>query len=68
MRNTHLYGTRPADFAIGQRVATHPATGAFMKGMRYGEVIGVGPKRVKVRMDQGGRVTFFSPALLAYMA
>jgi hypothetical protein len=68
MHNTHVYGTCPADFTVGQRVATHPASGAFMKGMRFGEVIGVGRTRVKVRMDIGQRVIFFGPGYLAHMA
>jgi hypothetical protein len=68
MHNTHEYGIEPADFTVGQRVATHPASGAFMQGMRYGEVIAVGRTRVRVRMDRVDRVVSFSPVYLAHMA
>lgn len=50
----------------GVRVATHPATDAWMRGDRYGESLGRlsrGPRKgfVRVRLDSG-RVRAFHPS------
>lgn len=37
--------------SVGDRVAVHPATDLFMRGMRYGEVRKVGRKWIHVRFD-----------------
>ncbi len=47
----HLYGRRPTDFAVGQRVALHPATDTWMRGDRYGTVIKIGREMVQLRLD-----------------
>ena len=39
----------------GKRVQLHPATDAWMRGDRYGVVVSVGRKLVRVKMDKSGR-------------
>lgn len=48
---------------IGSRVQLHPGTDAWMRGDKYGEVIGVtrDKRRYKVKMDKSGRVLKVSP-------
>lgn len=41
-------------FKIGDRVQTHPATDAWMRGDRYGTVVYVGPDIVQVALDKSG--------------
>ncbi len=43
-------------FAVGQRVEISPAYDIWMRGDRYGEIIGITPKSVNVRMDKSGKV------------
>ena len=67
MRSTHVYGENTREFGPGQRVATHPATGPFMQGDRYGTVARVGRRYVDVTLDSG-RPWSTVPANLAHMA
>jgi hypothetical protein len=55
--------TGPTDFHIGQRVALHPATDAWMMGDRYGELIKIGRRYLHVRCDSGA-VRRFPPSLV----
>lgn len=48
-------------FPVGRRVESHPATDAWMRGDRYGEVIKVGRTWIYVYMDRSGRVLKFTP-------
>lgn len=58
-------------FPKGQRVQTHPATDAWMKGDRYGVVVeshetDLLPSRLEVQvlLDKSGRTVFFDVDLL----
>lgn len=42
-----------ADFHAGQRVAIHPASDLWMRGVRYGTVTRVGKLTLFVRADSG---------------
>lgn len=53
-----------ADFAIGQRVRMHPATDAFMRGIRWGTVASVGHALIRVHCDIDGRTRAFHPVNL----
>lgn len=48
---------------VGSRVELHPGTDAWMRGDRYGEVIGTtrDKRRYKVRMDKSGKMLKVSP-------
>ena len=48
--------TLTSHFERGKRVQTHPATGTWMKGDRYGTVVKRSSKYVTVHMDRSGRV------------
>jgi hypothetical protein len=48
-------------FAIGQRVQMHPATNAWIRGDRYGEIIKLTSK-VHVKLDRSGRTLRCAPA------
>ena len=50
-------GDRP--FAIGQRVETHPATDAWIRGDRYGVVLGYSGRRVRVHLDRSNTPRLF---------
>ena len=52
----------PADFTIGQRVESHPATDTWMRGNRYGTVSKIGRKAVSVEMDRTGGTIRFHPS------
>jgi hypothetical protein len=58
---------KPHDFAVGQRVALHPATDLWMMGARFGEVTAIGRKAVSVRLDATGHVIRAEPALLGHL-
>lgn len=45
---------KPAWLVPGARVQLHPATDAWMRGDRYGEISSVGRTRVAVRMERSG--------------
>jgi hypothetical protein len=51
-------------FSIGQRVELHPGCDLWMRGARYGAVVGVSGRRIRVKLDRYPRVRAFSPALL----
>jgi hypothetical protein len=42
-----------SDFFVGDRIQLHPASERWMRGDRYGEVVSLGRKYLKVRMDSG---------------
>ena len=48
-------------FQPEDRVQTHPATDAWMRGARYGTVEKVTKQFVHVRLDATGTVVRFSP-------
>lgn len=53
-------------YTMGTRVELHPATDAWMRGDRYGEIVAVVEKHghvtsVRVRMDKSGRVLRLDP-------
>lgn len=60
------------DFPVGSRVELHPATDDWMRGDRYGDVVGYGRKSakfgghhpIKVKLDRSGRVKRYHPANL----
>lgn len=45
----------------GRRVELHPATDTWMRGDRYGEILSLGRKLVKVKMDRSGRTLTLLP-------
>jgi len=47
--------TRWAAIQPGTRVQLHPATDAWMRGDRYGEIAKLGSKYATVKMDTSGR-------------
>ena len=40
------------DFTKGDRVELHPATDLWMRGMRFGTVVGIGRKMLNVELDR----------------
>ena len=54
----------PADFRVGQRVQIHPGTDRWMRGDRFGEVVAIGRKWVKVKFDRSGDLVQVAPGLL----
>ena len=52
---------KPEGWMLGERVELHPGTDAWMRGDRYGEVVGVGRKWLRVLMDWSGRTLRVSP-------
>lgn len=52
---------KPGNWMVGERVELHPATDAWMMGDRFGDVVGIGRKVVKVKMDRSGKVRRVSP-------
>lgn len=53
-------------FPVGCCIQTHPATDAWMKGDRYGEVIGHNSMYVSVKMDKSGKKLKFHPANISH--
>jgi hypothetical protein len=51
-------------FILGQSVQMHPATDAFMRGDRYGDVVGFGREKVHVKMVRSGKIRKVSPGNL----
>jgi hypothetical protein len=47
------------DLRVGMRVALHPATDLWMRGVRYADVVRVGWKTVTI--EEGGRCFPVSP-------
>ncbi|ARQ95518.1 hypothetical protein I5G81_gp79 [Mycobacterium phage Shandong1] len=68
MHNTHVYGEAVTEFTVGGRVATHPATNAWLRGERFGKVVKLGRDVVHVVLDASGRKATFVPGMLAHMA
>lgn len=50
-----------ADYREGQRVQLHPATDRWMRGDRYGTVLRIGRKYVRVLMDRSGHTIRVDP-------
>lgn len=46
---------------VGDRVESHPATDAWIRGDRFGEIVKIGRKYIHVQMDRSGRVRRFIP-------
>jgi len=61
---SEFYHESPDEFKHRQRVQLHPATNLWMRGDRYGEVIGSSPLLVTVLTDRG-TVVRLAPSLLA---
>ena len=61
-----FYQTNATAFTVGQRVAIHPATDAWMRGDRYGLVTRVDhhANDVRVLLDSA-RLMWFAPECLA---
>lgn len=49
------------EYAIGQRVELHPATDAWMRGDRYGQIVRCGTKFYHVAMDRNQRILRVPP-------
>jgi hypothetical protein len=49
------------DFSVGDRIQLHPATDAWMRGDRFGQIRKVGRKFYHVAMDVSGRVLRVPP-------
>ena len=49
-----VYGYDALGYTIGDRVELHPATDLWMRGARYGEVVGMSltPLRPRARQDR----------------
>jgi hypothetical protein len=61
------------DFPIGARVELHPATDDWMRGDRYGTVVGYGRKvrghhPIRVKLDKSNRVKRYSQELVTVIA
>ena len=68
-----------ADYRIGMRAELHPATDAWMRGDRYGDIVGVSKRSrsypdpddprnghtFRIRMDRSGRTLTVSEGNLA---
>lgn len=52
------------DLVPGTRVQLHPATDAWMRGDRYGEIVKAGPRLYHVLMDTSGRTRKIHPSLI----
>ena len=59
---------KPDWFAVGQRVESHPATDAWRRGDRFGQVTKIGRAEVMVEMDRSGRDIRFDPSLIGLVA
>lgn len=63
------YSLSVSDYRKGMRVQTHPATDAFMRGLRYGTVNRVTSEHVIVDLDYFGEKTIprhmLPPSLLS---
>lgn len=57
-----------SDFTIGDRVQLHPATDLWARGARFGDVVSVGRKLVRVHVDALGRTICIDPANLMHVA
>jgi len=48
-------------FRIGQRIELHPATDWWMRGAKYGNVIAIGRKLIRVKLDKHPRPVKVAP-------
>lgn len=53
-----------ADFKVGQRIQVHPAHDLFMRGARYGNVIGFTRDWVRVQLDMLPKPVRIAPRYL----
>ena len=53
--------TTSENYLVGKRVELSPATDAWMRGDRYGEVVGVTAKYVRVKLDKSGQTVRLHP-------
>lgn len=53
---------KPSWFSTGQRIETHPATDAWMRGDRFGTVTVIGRKYVSIKMDVSKRTLRMLPS------
>ena len=54
-----VYGYDGLAYTVGSRVELHPGTDFWMRGARYGVVVGIVPTpddRVRVKLDHGPKV------------
>jgi hypothetical protein len=51
----------PQDFSVGDRIQLHPATDAWMRGDRFGQIRKITQKFYHVAMDGSGRVLRVPP-------
>ncbi len=50
------------DFTKGDRIEMHPATGPWMRGARFGTVVGITKKNLRIALDHmDGKVGRVSP-------
>ena len=52
------------DYAVGDRVEIHPGTDLWMRGARYGTVVGTAPTKddaVRVTLDKTGSKVWTGP-------
>jgi len=52
----HVYGEALTDFRIGDRVALHPGTHAFLSGHLYGTVVKIGRKYLTIDLEGDAEV------------
>lgn len=65
MTERNLYGFDGLGYGIGDRVEIHPGTDLWMRGAKYGTVVGVSltpNDRVRVRLDLYPKRVFAAPA------
>lgn len=58
---THVYGRRPGDFEVGDRVALAPWHDLWMRGVRFGRVTRIGRKWVHIQADNLTRTITVPP-------
>jgi hypothetical protein len=51
-------------FSLNDRVELHPATDAWMRGDKYGDIVKLGKKYVHVKMDRSGKTRKVTPGLV----
>ena len=54
-------GNPVTGYEVGDRVQLHPATDAWMRGDRYGEVVKIGRDKIHVKLDKSGRTLKLTP-------
>jgi hypothetical protein len=50
---------------LAPRIAIHPACSWFMRGAKYGTVVGIGPTTVTVKLEVGGAPCNRAPVRIA---